>query len=251
MVRFLNVDFLNITKQQLLERIDKGVLITPNVDHLIKLQNDKDYYDIVTNAEWVVCDSRILYLMSKLTKYPFKEAIPGSSFFSDFYQYHKDDLECKIFLLGGLDGVAEIAMKNINTRLGRNIVVGAYSPSFGFEVNDEENASICDMIKESEASVVLVGVGCPKQEKWIATYKEKVPSVKLWMALGATIDFEAGSKPRAPKIFQILCLEWLYRVFQEPRRMFRRVFVDDIKIFAYFTKQLLGRYQNPFGVDKL
>lgn len=80
-IRFLNIDILSLTRDELLKRLDKGVLITPNVDHLVKLQKDKDFYDVYQKAEWVVCDSKILYLMSKLLKEPLPEAIPGSSFF--------------------------------------------------------------------------------------------------------------------------------------------------------------------------
>ena len=95
-----SIDFLNIqiqvtTQQELLKRLDKGVLITPNVDHLVKLQKDKDFYDVYQKAEWVVCDSKILYLMSKLLKEPLPEAIPGSSFFTAYYMYHKNDQNCK------------------------------------------------------------------------------------------------------------------------------------------------------------
>lgn len=246
-VRILNVDLLSLTKSELLQKLNKGVFITPNVDQLVKLQYDKEFYNICRQAEWVVCDSKILYLLSKLLKRSLPEAIPGSSFFTEYYLYHKDDPNCKIFLLGAMDGVAQKAMKRINEKVGRQIIVGAYSPSYGFERKDEENLSIYKMINESGANVVLVGVGCPKQEKWIHTHKTKMPYVNLWMALGATIDFEAGNIKRAPKIYQKLALEWLYRFLMEPKRMFKRYFVDDMQFFYYFSKQLLGIYKNPFG----
>lgn len=245
-MRILNVDLLDVTQEELLHRLVEGVLLTPNVDQMVKLQSDREFYDIVRKAEWVVCDSKILYLCSQLTKHPLREAIPGSSFFPKFYEYHKDDADCRIFLLGAMDGVAQKAMERINTKVGREMVVGAYSPSYGFEKKLEENGRICEMINDSGATVVLVGVGCPKQEKWIDTHKDKMPGVRLWMALGATIDFEAGNVKRAPQIFQTLYMEWLYRFLQEPRRMFRRYFVDDPKFFWYFLKQLLGIYKNPF-----
>ena len=245
-VRFLNVDLQNITQKDFLRRLTRGVLITPNVDQMVKLQSDRGFYDIVRKAEWVICDSKILYLCSLLTKHPLREAIPGSSFFPKFYEYHKNDANCKIFLLGAMDGVAQTAMERINAKVGREMVVGAYSPSYGFEKRQEENEQIYEMINRSGATVVLVGVGCPKQEKWIFAHKDKMPHVDLWMALGATIDFEAGNVKRAPKIFQALYLEWFYRFLQEPRRMFRRYFVDDPKFFWYFLKQLLGVYKNPF-----
>lgn len=245
-IRILNIDVLNITRRQLLENLHEGVLITPNLDHLIKLQKDKDFYECYKKAEWVVCDSNILRLFSKMLKKPFVEAIPGSSFFTSYYLFHKEDANCKIFLLGAKEGVAAKAMERINRKVGRNIVIGAYSPSFGFEKKDKECNDIVDIINKSGANVVLVGVGAPKQEKWIMKNKGRMPNVKLWMALGATIDFEAGNIKRAPKIFQELAMEWFYRFLMEPRRMFRRYFIDDMQFFWYFEKQLLGIYKNPF-----
>lgn len=245
-VKILNIEIANISEEQLLAQLKKGVLITPNVDQLVKLQADSKFYQIVKQAEWVVCDSKILYLCSKIVRQPLFEAIPGSSFFPAFYEYHKNDENCRIFLLGAMNGVAQKAMANINKKVGRDIVVGAYSPSYGFEKNAEENEQIYQMINESGATAVLVGVGCPKQEKWIYDHKEKMPKVDIWMALGATIDFEAGNVKRAPIIWRKLYMEWFYRFLQEPKRMYRRYFVDDIKFFWYFGRQLLGIYRNPF-----
>lgn len=246
-IPILNVNIQDITCQKLLDNLHHGVLITPNVDQMVKLQRDKEFYDIVKKAEWVVCDSKILLLCSKLLKTPLREAIPGSGFFPKFYMYHKDDMDCKIFLLGAMDGVADKAMANINSKVGRGMVVGAYSPSYGFEKKDDENILIRDMINKSGANVVLVGVGCPKQEKWIDAHKGEMPGVDIWMALGATIDFEAGNVKRAPRWVQKIAMEWFYRFLKEPRRMFRRYFVDDIRFFWYFGRQLLGLYKDPFG----
>lgn len=246
-VKVLNIDIQNITRQELLENLKEGVLVTPNLDHLIKLQKDKEFYDVYQKSEWVVCDSKILYLFGKLLKTPIKEAIPGSSFFTSYYMYHKDDADCKIFLLGAKEGVSAKAMERINAKVDRQIVVGAYSPSFGFEKNEEECKEIVDIINRSGANVVLVGVGAPKQEKWIMKWKHLMPGVKVWMALGATIDFEAGNVKRAPKIYQKLAMEWLYRFTREPKRLFHRYFIDDMKFFWYFGKQLLGIYKDPFA----
>lgn len=244
--RILNVDILSITKDCLLEKLKKGVLVTPNVDHLVKLQRDREFYGVYQKAEWVVCDSKILYLLSKLLKRPLPEAIPGSSFFTSYYMYHKDDPDCRIFLLGAKEGIAAKAMQRINEKVGRRIVVGAHSPSFGFEKNEKECGELIDIINKTGANVLLVGVGAPKQEKWIMKYRDRMPGVDLFMALGATIDFEAGTLKRAPAIWQKIGMEWLYRCMKEPKRLFKRYFVDDMQFFYYFTKQLLGMYKDPF-----
>lgn len=245
--RILNVDILALTQQELLERLDKGVLVTPNVDHLVKLQRDREFYDVYKKAEWVVCDSKILYLLSKLLKRPLPEAIPGSSFFTSYYMYHKDDQNCRIFLLGAKEGIAAKAMQRINEKVGREIVIGAHSPSFGFEKNEKECEELIDIVNKSGANVLLVGVGAPKQEKWIMKYRDRMHGVDLFMALGATIDFEAGTLKRAPAFWQKIGMEWLYRCMKEPKRLFKRYFVDDMQFFYYFTKQLLGVYKDPFG----
>ncbi|WFE83108.1 WecB/TagA/CpsF family glycosyltransferase [Parabacteroides chongii] len=249
-VRILNVDILSITQGDLLSRMKQGVLVTPNVDHLVKLQKDKMFYAAYQQADWVICDSKILYLVSKLLKHSLPQAIPGSSFFTAFYQYHKNDSGCKIFLLGAAEGVALKAMEEINGWVGRKIVVGAHSPSFGFEKNEEECRQIIDIIRRSGANVLLVGVGAPKQEIWIAKYRNELPNIDLFMGLGATIDFEAKVLKRAPVFFQKIGLEWFYRFLKEPRRLFKRYFVDDMLFFYYFGKQLLCLYKDPFKTSK-
>lgn len=246
-VRFLNVDILALTQEELLRDLKKGVLITPNLDHLVKLQKDREFYDVYQKSDWIVCDSTVLYYASKLLKKKLPDVIPGSSFFTEFYRYHAADENCKIFLLGAMEGVAEKAKNNINAAIGRDIVVGAHSPSYGFEKKPDEIEDIIKIVNESRANVVLVGVGAPKQEKFIMKYKDRMPGVDIWMALGATIDFEAGNISRAPVFMQKCAMEWLYRFFKEPRRMFRRYFIDDMKFFWLFFKQLIGKYKDPFG----
>lgn len=245
--KILNVEILSLTREELLERLDKGVLVTPNVDHLVKLQGDREFYEAYMKAEWTVCDSKILYLLSKLLKRPLPEAIPGSSFFTSYYMYHKDDPDCRIFLLGAKEGIAAKAMQRINEKVGRRIVVGAHSPSFGFEKDERECDELVNIVNRSGANVLLVGVGAPKQEKWIMKYRDRMPGVDVFMALGATIDFEAGTLKRAPVFWQKTGMEWLYRCMKEPKRLFRRYFVDDMQFFFYFAKQLLGVYKDPFA----
>lgn len=245
--RLLNIDIQCVTQEQLLESMKEGVLYTPNVDHMVELQHNRQLYEAYQQAEWIVCDSRILQLFSRLLKTPIPEAIPGSGFFPSFYHYHKDNPDCKIFLLGAGPGVALKAQEEINKTVGREMVIGTHSPSFGFEKCEEECEEIVEMINASQATVLVVGVGAPKQELWIYKYRNRMPHVKIFMALGATIDFEAKTLKRAPKIWQKLRLEWLYRLIQEPKRLFKRYIIRDTKFFGYFLKQCIGKYRNPFA----
>jgi len=245
-VKKFNIEIQNITKSDLLKSLSEGVFITPNVDHLVKLQKDREFYEVYQNADWVVCDSKIVALGLLFLGTPIKDVIPGSSFFTEYYLYHRDNEDVKIYLLGAAEGVAEKAMQNINEKVGRNIVVGAHSPSFGFEKNEAECEEIIKKINQTDANVLLVGVGAPKQEKWIHKYKNQFTNVKLFMGLGATIDFEAGSIKRAPKFLQKLALEWFYRMCVDPKRLVKRYLVDDMAFFYYLLKQKLGLYKNPF-----
>ena len=245
-ISILNIKIRNTNALSLLKNLGEGVLFTPNVDHLVKLQKDKEFYSCYQKAEWIICDSRVLYFFSHFLPESLDESIPGSSFFTSYYMYHKDDADCKIFLLGAKEGIAAKAMERINEKVGRQMVVGAHSPSFGFEKHEDECEELVHIVNESGANVLLVGVGAPKQEKWIMKYRDKMPGVKVFMALGATIDFEAGTLKRAPKIWQKIGMEWLYRCMKEPKRLFKRYFVDDMQFFYYFGKQLLGIYKDPF-----
>jgi len=245
-IKILNIDICNIACEELLSSLSTGLLLTPNVDHLVKLQKDRDFYNIYHNAEWIVCDSQIIRLFSKLLGSPLKEAIPGSSFFPRFCDYNKDNEHVRIFLLGAAPGVAHTAMEAINARTGREIVVGAHSPSFSIATDREESGRIVEMINATGATVLVVGLGAPKQEKWIAQYRNQLGEIELFMALGATIDFEAGNIKRAPRIIRKAGLEWLFRLAIDPKRLFKRYFVDDMAVFRYIYRQKRGLYHNPF-----
>ncbi len=242
-VRILNIDVLRITEAELLRQFKSGVLFTPNINHMVKLQHDRDFYNAYTDADWVVCDSRILYFMSKLLKHPLPEAIPGSTFFRHFCDYHRDDAECRIFIMGGKPGVAEKARANINRRIGREIVVGYGSPIISIDAenalgNSDQTDETIDSINRSGATVLAVCLGAPKQEIWIHRNRHRMPGVKLFMALGATVDFEAQTRRRAPMLMRKLGMEWLYRFVHEPRRLFKRYFIQDPRFFLYFMRHL-------------
>ena len=234
----------------MLEQLERGALFTPNVDHLVRLQKDRMLYEAYRQAEWVVCDSVILQRLSRLLKHRIAESIPGSTFFREYCDYHREDEGCRIFILGGKEGMPQRAMENINMRMGRRMVVGACSPSFRFVEDGQESLKLVRTVKESGATVLMVCATSPKQEVWIARYRKLLePSVKLFMALGATVDFEAGMVRRCPLWIQRMGMEWFWRFCQEPRRLFKRYWVNDMQFFRYFGKQLAGTYLNPFQVE--
>lgn len=247
-VNLLNVSIDNFSMIELFERLDceGGVVFTPNVDHLIKLQYDRDFYEAYNNSNYRVCDSQILMYASNFLGTPLKEKISGSDLFPQFYTYHKNNESVKIFLLGAAEGVAIKAQEEINQKVGREIVIQAYSPSFGFEKNEEECDKIVELINRSGATVLAIGVGAPKQEKWLVKYRQKLTNIKIFLAIGATIDFEAGCKPRSPKWMSEVGIEWVYRLLSEPRRLWKRYLIEGLPFFRLIVEQKLGSYKMPF-----
>ena len=244
-VTILNITIDNLLRKELLAKLESGVVFTPNVDHLIQLQKDEEFFKVYLIADYKLCDSQVLIYASKFLGTPIKQKISGSDFFPAFYTYHKYNEKIKIFLLGAAKGVAKKAQERINKKVGRNIVVGSHSPSFGFENNEKECMEIVKIINQSEATVLSVGLGAPKQEKWIYKYKDKLPNIKIFLAVGATIDFEANKLTRSPKWMSDSGLEWLYRLLSEPKRLWKRYLVEDLVFFWLILKQKLNLYTMP------
>ena len=241
-VEILDVEINDISQIELLDNLKfGGVVFTPNVDHIVKLQTDIAFRKAYRFATYRVCDSQILLWVSRLINQPIREKITGSDLFPAFYHHYKYDRSVKIFLLGSAPGVAEAAKKNINAKVGREIVVGAHSPSFNFLEDAKENAEIVRLINQSKATVLAIGVGAPKQEKWIFQNKSRLTKIRVAFAIGATIDFEAGYTQRAPGWVGRFGLEWFYRLLKEPRRLWRRYLVEDLTFF----KLLLSRRLSP------
>ncbi len=250
--KVLNIYIDNISIVELLQNIkDGGFLVTPNVDHLMKLQKDSEFHRIYNQADYIVCDSQIILWISKFLGEPIEQKISGSDFFPQFYWHYKNDASIKIFLLGGTNEAAKQAQQNINTKVNRQIVVGAYSPSIGFEKNTSECQQIVELINASGATVLAIGVGAPKQEKWIDKYKKNLPNIKIFLAIGATIDFEAGTLSRAPKWISNAGLEWLYRLILEPRRLWKRYLLASLPFFWLVLLQKINRYQDKQPLKQL
>lgn len=245
-VKVLNAVIDNLSMRELLETLTQGIVFTPNVDHLVKLQSDREFFEAYHSADFKTCDSKVLFYVSRLLGASLKEKISGSDLFPAFYWHHRKNPDIKIFLLGAREGVAAEAQRCINTKTGRDIVVDVHSPSFGFEHDEDECQRIIDLVNQSDANVLAVGVGAPKQEKFIYKYRSKFKDIKIFMAVGATLDFEAGNIKRSPKWVSEMGLEWLYRLLSEPRRLWRRYLVEGPQFFWLAILQKLNLYTDPF-----
>lgn len=240
-MKFLNIELDNLTMDEAIGRIDELVInkkpsyvVTPNVDHIVKLEKDMEFREVYDSADLILTDGMPLLWISHLKKNPIKEKVSGSDLFPKVCELAAKK-DYSIFLLGAAEGVAAKAANNLKNKYEGLRIVGTYSPSYGFEKNENEIEYIINLINECKPDILAVGLGAPKQEKFIFKYKD-ILNVPVSLAIGASIDFEADNIERAPKWMQKSGLEWFYRLIKEPRRMFKRYLIDDIKIFKLVLK---------------
>lgn len=240
-IKFMNTDIDNLTMAETLNEIEKLIqkkncsyVVTPNVDHIVRLEKDEELQKVYKNASLILTDGKPLIWISKWYKTPIKEKISGSDLFPRVCQLAANK-NYTMYLLGAAEGVADTAARNLMKKYPGLNIVGTYSPPFGFEKNEQEMNKIKTQIQEVHPDILIVGLGCPKQEKFMY-YHCKELGVPISFGLGASIDFEAGNIKRAPKWMSNHGLEWLYRFSKEPKRLFKRYFVDDLKIIQVARK---------------
>jgi exopolysaccharide biosynthesis WecB/TagA/CpsF family protein len=246
-VRLLNVDFDDITTDELVATFREGMLLTVHVDMIVKLQKDREFYDLLPQFDVVTCDSQVLFAAAKLMGTPLRERVSGSDFFPRFYTAHRADPAVTMYICGGGPGVAEIARANINAKVGREMVVGTDSPPFNFEHERGAIDSMIAKINESRATVLVAGISSGRQEKFIVRNRDRMLHVRTILPLGGTVDYEAQTLARPAPWVTEAGLEWLYRLLTEPRQRWRRYLVHQPPVLYHLLRQRLGRYRNPFA----
>lgn len=204
-----------------------GFVVTVNLDHLRRCVKDRSYAELVSRADLVVADGMPLIWASRLRGgRQLPERVAGSSTMIDLCERAARD-GVGVFLLGGDPGVAERAGEELQRRFEGLRIAGVRCPPFGFESDDAEMAAIREQIRSSDAGIVLVALGSPKQELLIDRIRDCLPAA-CWMGVGISLSFVAGDVRRAPVWVQRLGLEWVHRLIQEPRRLFKRYIVHGI-----------------------
>lgn len=247
-IEFLNTMIDNITMEEAINKIDELIqkkkstyIVTPNVDHIVRLEKDVEFKDAYNNAELVLADGMPLIWISKYLGTPIVEKISGSDLLPKVCEMASKK-SYKVFFLGAAPGVAEKAAKNLQNKFDGLNICGYYSPKLGFENDEIEILNIIEKINNCNPDILALALGTPKQEKFIYKYKDKV-NAKVTLNIGAAIDFEAGKVKRAPKWMQNFGLEWFYRLCKEPERLFKRYLIDDMKIIKIVFKY---RKKNKF-----
>ncbi len=216
-------------------------VITPNVDHIVKFQHDIGLQAAYKQASLVVTDGKPVVWAAKLLGVGIPETVPGSNLVPAIFDHAQaNNVPIRVYLLGAMPGVADRASAVIQTKWPVIKVVGTLSPDFGFEKKSEISSSICESINASGADLLVLGLGAPKQELWMSQHAAQL-SVKVALCVGATIDFIAGEKARAPLWMQNIGLEWLHRMLSEPKRLAKRYFIDAIVFPQLIVKEWLLR----------
>lgn len=238
---FLNTYINNLSMSETIEVIEemitsrkKAYIVPINVDVVIKIEKDQYLKEIVDEADLVLIDGKPLVWISRLYKRPVKEKISGSDLIP-FLCGKAAEKGYTIFILGGKNGVADEARVRLEEKHPNINIVGTYAPPIGFEKDKYELEKINQMISSKHPDLLFVCLGCPKQEKWIFENIDKFDA-SVSICAGATVDFLAGNIKRAPRWVSNFGLEWFYRFIQEPKRLFRRYFIDDVKIIKLIIK---------------
>ena len=231
-----NVDMCEAIQaiENMIDGNKKSYVVAINVDVVIKIEKDTYLKQITDNADMVLVDGKPLVWIAKWYKKPVRAKISGS----DLVPLLCEKAAKKgysIFIIGGKEGVADRAKENLEKSISGINIVGTYAPPLGFEKDEVERQRINQMISKVCPDLLIVCLGCPKQEMWIYENYQKYDA-KVSICAGATVDFLAGSVSRAPKWMSEHGFEWFYRFMMEPKRMFKRYFIDDIKVFKIIRK---------------
>ncbi len=200
-------------------------VVTPNVDHIVKLRNNLEFNKAYKHADLVLVDGKFVLLASRLLGKSLPETVPGSDLCPALFDSAKNREKIKVFLLGAAEGVADRAASAIQARWPWVEVCGVYSPPMGFSASSDSNEVAVKKINAAEPDVLVIGLGAPKQEIWIQAMRSQL-KVKVALCVGATIDFLAGEKPRAPIWIRKIGFEWLFRALSEPKRLLPRYLHD-------------------------
>jgi N-acetylglucosaminyldiphosphoundecaprenol N-acetyl-beta-D-mannosaminyltransferase len=216
-------------------------VVTPNVDHIVKVQTDVGLQAAYKQAALVVADGKPVVWAANLLGIQIPGTVPGSDLVPTIFDdAQASQIPLTVFLLGAMPGVADQAKAVIHAKWPMVKVVGTLSPDFGFDKSDADSKAICALVNASKADLLVLGLGAPKQELWVTRYAPQL-SVKVALCVGATIDFLAGEKARAPMWMRKVGLEWLHRMLSEPKRLAKRYFIDAVVFPKLIVSEWLGR----------
>lgn len=228
------------TMEQTIQEIDKRLDSEPftqhvvvNVAKLVKMQSDAGLRDAVSGCDIINIDGAGVVLGGRLLGLTIPERVAGIDLFHELLAASEESGR-SVFFLGARSEILELAVENIRTRYP-NLAIAGYHHGYFWE----REAAVVEQIRNSGADLLFVGISSPLKEKFIDKWRKDL-GVRFAMGVGGTFDVVAGKVRRAPTWMQRFGLEWLFRVFQEPRRMFMRYLTTN-SVFAWMILKELGR----------
>jgi N-acetylglucosaminyldiphosphoundecaprenol N-acetyl-beta-D-mannosaminyltransferase len=216
-------DVLNITREHVKSR-QPGYMMSLNLDILNRADQDEAFHKTLEGATLILMDSTPLMRLADGMGLRVKEKLSGSDLMPEICAFAaKESFTCLI--LGGMPGVPETAKKNLEETYPGLRFVGTISPDYGFEKDEAASRDLCKQVSKANPDIMFLCLGEPKAGLFISSHLEEL-GVPFTFNVGAAVDFAAGNVPRAPLWMQRAGLEWFYRFLREPKRMFRRYFVD-------------------------
>lgn len=241
-IAILGVPFDPLTLAGTVDRVEAMIttrrphyIVTPNVDFLVQARTDSSLHQILVHADLVLCDGMPLVWASQWLGNPLPGRVAGSDL-TPLLLRRAAERGWKIFLLGGAEGVAAEAAQRIAAAHPTLPAVAHYSPPHA-PLAKMDHAGIVARLQAAKPDLVLVCFGCPKQEKWIFQ-NYRAAGVPVMIGAGGTVDFLAGRLKRAPHWMRRTGTECLFRLLQEPRRLFKRYATDLVHFVPTLLNQL-------------
>ncbi|PIP17975.1 MAG: glycosyltransferase [Parcubacteria group bacterium CG_4_10_14_0_8_um_filter_35_7] len=251
-INILGVLIDRITSKEVLKKIEEFLnsdtqhyITTPNPEFVMRAQKDEEFRNILNKSDIAIPDGIGLVFASHFLGNPIPERVAGSDLvwkIAKLAEYKN----CSLYLLGGKEGVAEEAARKLKEKYPNLKIKGAES---GGEVEERklktQNEEMVKRINERQPDILLVAFGAPKQEKWIYYNLSKLSSVKVAIGVGGTFDFIAGRIKRAPMFLRKLGMEWLWRLFIEPKRI-NRILTATVRFGWKVLKWKIKKAKGPF-----
>jgi N-acetylglucosaminyldiphosphoundecaprenol N-acetyl-beta-D-mannosaminyltransferase len=213
-------------------------IVTVNLDFVAISRRDEGFRETINAAEMAVADGMPLVWVSRMGDEPLPQRLTGVELVDECCALAVET-DTSVFLLGAGPGVADAAANKLRERFPGLRIAGVYAPPFG-PLSEDENEHIIQLVQAARPDFLFVALGAPQQDVWIRNNRERL-DVPVCMGIGCVLDLLAGVVSRAPSWMQQSGLEWLFRLAQEPARLWRRYIVDDMPVLVWLVRQALGR----------
>lgn len=223
--------------EKMLATAGRGYVCVTGVHGVMEAQGDSEFRSILNSSFLTVPDGMPLVWIGRLLGYHGIRRTYGPDFMMEFCR-HSVERSYRHFLYGGKAGVAEALASNLRQRLPGLQIVGTCTPPFR-PLNSEEERDLFAQVTASKPDVIWVGLSTPKQEKFMAQYISRLDT-KLLVGVGAAFDVHTGNIKDAPGWMKSAGLQWLHRLFQEPRRLWKRYLFNNPRFLLQIVLQLVG-----------